>query len=55
MSMMDFIEEEYEDKIEKLEVENEKLKAENEGLIKWRRRYVAGVAERKWKALGGSW
>ena len=38
-----------------LEVENEKLRAENKELKEWRRRWDAGAAERRWKALGGSW
>lgn len=45
----------YVDEIVKLKKENKKLQAENKELKEWRRRWDAGAAERKWKALGGSW
>lgn len=43
------------DEIAKLKKENKNLRAENKELKEWRRRWDAGAAERKWKALGGSW
>jgi DNA repair exonuclease SbcCD ATPase subunit len=33
----------------------EQLQAEVKELKAWRARYDAGAAERRWKALGGSW
>lgn len=42
-------------KIKALNKKIRELKTENAALKEWRRRYDAGAAERKWKALGGSW
>jgi hypothetical protein len=47
-----------EDKIKKtelLEAENRKLQAENNRLKERQKRWEAGAADRRWKALGGSW
>ena len=41
--------------IKELKKEVISLKNENKELKEWRRRWDAGAAERRWKALGGSW
>lgn len=50
--------EDYEDvtnELTKLKRENRKLRVENKELKEWRKHWEAGAADRRWKALGGSW